>query len=391
MLAPRTQLVADRDAYLGQGRHDVGRRISADQVELFASSDVASALQMEFAQHDPSFIAVHDVGTSASLRLLTSLSSAMGGRVHRLSVRRQGQGMAMAVLQFMEVPLADGTPVRVYATDVSVEPALRAAIARVLLAHSRLGVLLMGSLSQTALASQLQPLEDALHRGPWPNRELLMVPLGAGVALAAHASHLAGRSSVAVHVTPQAAKTRQAWAYIAGAWNRLHGGLGDEHVMRTEFESGAAEAQPPPAPRIDAPTEPLDLHAPSPAPQTEAQRHPWQVYADSCCLLKGAVASCVFNSQSLHELAHAGRTTSGSPMAEQGGKLLRAMTDTARTLGLGHSPNEGTLTAGGHHLIVRPVPDHSPVAVALIIEASTNLTLAKLQLERISPPHASNC
>lgn len=393
LLAPRTQIVADREAYLGQGRHDVGRRISDDQVELFASTDVASALQMEFAQHDPSFIAVHDVGTSASLRLLTSLSAAMGGRVHRLSVRRQGHGMAMAVLQFMEVPLADGTPVRVYATDVSVDGPLRAAIARVLLAHSRLGVLLMGSLSQSALASQLQPLEDALHKGPWPNREMLMVPLGAGVALAGHASQLGGRSGVAVHVTPQAAKTRQAWAYIAGAWNRLHGGLGDEHVMRTEFESGPADAAPasPPVPQSEAPTEPMDLHpAAGAAPPVPAasQRQPWQVYADSCCLLKGAVASCVFNIQTLQDVARAGHLTAGGQLAEQGGKLLRAMADATRTLGLGGSPSEGAVTAGGYHLIVRPVPGHPQVAVTLIVEASTNLTLAKMQLERITAPKA---
>ena len=75
LIAPQTQLVADRDTYLGQNRNDVGRRISDDQFELFISSDVASALQQEFTLHAPEFVALHDVGTSASVRLLTSSSA----------------------------------------------------------------------------------------------------------------------------------------------------------------------------------------------------------------------------------------------------------------------------------------------------------------------------
>jgi hypothetical protein len=61
------------------------------------------------------------VGTSASLRLLASMANPAGARVQRLSVRRQGHGVALAVLQFVEVPLADGTPVRVYSTDISTD------------------------------------------------------------------------------------------------------------------------------------------------------------------------------------------------------------------------------------------------------------------------------
>ena len=66
--APQTQIVADREAYLGQGRNDVGRRIADDQVELFVAGDVAQCLQQELAKHLPEFIALHDIGTSASLR-----------------------------------------------------------------------------------------------------------------------------------------------------------------------------------------------------------------------------------------------------------------------------------------------------------------------------------
>jgi hypothetical protein len=36
--------------------------------------------------------------------------------------------------------------------------------------------------------------------------------------------------------------------------------------------------------------------------------------------------------------------------------------------------------------LVRLVPGHPGIAVHLVLSSSTNLTLAKLQLERISPP-----
>ncbi len=391
LLAPSTQIVSDREAYLGQGRHEVGRRIADDQVELFASTDVASALQLEFAQHAPPFIAVHDVGTSASLRLLSSLASATGQRLQRLTVRRQGHGVAMAVLQFVEVRLADESQVRVYATDLGSEGPLRLAVAKVLLGRSQLGVLLMGGLSPTALANQLQPLNGAVMVGPWPNRELLMVPLGSGLPLANHAAQLAGSSGVAVHVTPHAGKTRQAWAYIAGAWNRLHGGAGS-HALQTDF--GPAVAPPPAVPRSEAPTEVMGLNplperpvtATAATPTTAPTTGAWKSYVDRCQQLKGAVVCCVFDTATMHPLAHTGPIATATQLAEQGTKLLKAMVEATRAIGLDAAPTEGSVTAAGHQLLVRLVPGHPGIAVHLVLSSSTNLTLAKLQLERISPP-----
>ena len=81
---PQVRVARDgRDRDVGEvgdqgekGRHDVGRRISDDQVELFVTTDVATALQQEFTLHSPEFIALHDLGMSASLRLLSSLAGA---------------------------------------------------------------------------------------------------------------------------------------------------------------------------------------------------------------------------------------------------------------------------------------------------------------------------
>lgn len=402
LLAPRTQIVTDRDAYLGQGRHDIGRRISDDQVELFITADVPGSLLREFIQHTPEFIALHDLGTAASLRLLASLAGAAGARVQRLSIRRQGHGVALAVLQFVEMPLADESPVRVYATDINADAQTRAQVARVLLGHSRLGVLLVGELPPHALAGQLGPLHESLMRSSWPNRDLLMVPLGSHSALAGHAAQLSAGSSVSVHVTPQADKPRQAWAYISGAWNRQHASVGTRHMLNTDLAQAVAK---PAVPSSAAPTEPMDLdplatHPAAPPiltlPTLPTRHTPmprvggttgWKAYADRCLLIKGAVASCVFDLHTAQPLAAAGGPPSAERLAQHGAVLLGQMSDASRALGVGQSRSEASVTTASHHLILRPVPGHPGVALHLVVSATTgNLTLARMQLERIEPP-----
>ncbi len=407
LLDPRTQIVTDREAYLGQGRHDVGRRISDDQVELFITADVPGSLQREFVQHTPEFIALHDLGTSAGMRLLTSLAGAAGTRVQRLSIRRQGHGVALAVLQFVEMPLADGSSVRVYSTDLNADAPTRAQVARVLLGYSRLGVLLVGEVPPHALAGQLGPLHEQLVRGPWPNRELLMVPLGSGTALAAHAAQLAAGSTVAVQVTPHADKPRQAWAYIGGAWNRQHGSAGTKRTLSTDMTQPGRHGSTGPCglPNSEAPTQPMGLQPlpgarasspataglPTMAPPTPMPRvggpSGWQAYAERCLLIKGAVACCVFDLHNSQALASAGGPPSAERLAQQGAVLLGQMNDASRALGLGPARAEASVSTGSHHLILRPVPGHPGVALHLVVQASTgNLTLARMQLERIEPP-----
>jgi hypothetical protein len=392
LLSPSTQIVTDRDAYLGQARNDVGRRISDDQVELFVTGDVAQALQREFALHTPEFIALHDVGVSASLRLLSSLAGAAGARVQRLSVRRQGHGVALAVLQFVEVPLADGSTLRVYSTDVSADGVSRAQIARALLAFSRLGVLMIGELPPHAVATQLGPLHDALLQGPWPNRDLLLVPLGSGAALAAQGAHLGYGSAVAVHITPNAAKPKHVWTFIGGAWNRLHGAADGKRALPTELSRAVPK---PRVPSTEATTEPMPLEsiesqrgtlgAPVPMPVPGAT--PWQAYADRCALIKGCIAACVFDTHSLQVMAGAGGPPGAERLAQQGAALLAAMNDGSRSLGLGPANAEASITLSGHHLLLRPVPGHPGVALHLVLLASaSNLVLARMQLERLTPP-----
>lgn len=401
LLSPRTQIVGDRDAYLGQGRNDVGRRISDDQVELFVTIDPSSALQSEFALHAPEFIALHDVGTSASLRLLSSLAGAAGARVQRLSVRRQGQGVALAVIQFVEVPLANGIPVRVYSTDINADSSARAQMSRVLLGNSRLGVLMFGELPAHALVAQLAPLREALIRGPWPNRDLLLVPLGSSTVLAAQGAQLANQSDVAVHITPHAAKPKHVWTFIGGAWNRLHGSPTGERALPTEMTSAVPK---PRIPSTEATTEPMPLEPSGklvrPAPQAMApllQTQPvpmpvpggtsWQTYVDRCALIKGTLSACVFDTHSMQVMASAGGPPMADRLAQQGAALLSAMNDASRALGLGPARAEASISTTGHHLLLRPVPGHPGVALHLVLQASaSNLVLARMQLERLEAP-----
>ena len=405
LLAPRTQLVRDRDAYLGQGRNDIGRRISEDQVELFVTGDVSTSLEQEFALHTPEFLALHDLGTSASLRLLSSLVAASGAPVQRLSIRRQGQGVALAVLRFVEVPLADGTPVRVYSTDVNADGPARARMARLLLGHSRLGVLIVGEVPPQALTAQLTPLHEAILRGPWPNRDLLLVPLGSSIGLAAPGAQLAYKSPVAVHVTPHAAKPKHVWTFIGGAWNRLHDAPNNSRALPTELSSAVPK---PRVPRPQATTEAMPLDPvisrtrATAQPPAQASMAPslasvtpmpvpgatsWQAYVDRCALIKGTVSCCVFDAHSMEPLASAGGPPAADRMAKQGAALLSAMNNASRALGLGPARAEACISTTHHHLLLRPVPGHPGVALHLALQASTsNLTLARMQLERIDPP-----
>jgi hypothetical protein len=419
LLAPSTQVVADRDVYLGQGQHDVGRRISDDQVELFATGDAAPSLQRELELHASEYIAVHDVGASASLRLLSGLAGAAHATVQKLTIRRQGYGLALAVLQFVEVPLAAGGAVRVYSTEASADSPTRQALARTLLAHSRLGVLITGEVPAHAVAAALQPLREAIARGPWSNRELLIVPLGSSGALASQSAALSAGTSVAVQITPQAIKPKHIWTFVAGAWNRLNGGAGSARVVESDIERAVPR---PPTPSSEAATQPGALQGgPGFAPTVQAGLGPttpampgmagaptlaaaaalgtaprampspggtsWQDYVDRCMAIKGTVACCVFDIHGAKPLAHAGVAPSAERLAHQGANLLTSALDGSRALGLGSSQPELSLSTSGHHLILRPVPGHPGVAVHMVLLASAgNLTLARMQLERVEAP-----
>ena len=244
----------------------------------------------------------------------------------------------------------------------------------------------------------MKPLHDALACGPWPNRELLVVPVGASTALAAQAAWLAGDSGVLIHVTPSASKPKQAWAYVAGAWNRSNGPGPDARVMQTVLERAVPRPAPPAA---EAPTERLDLgpaiarpspaaSRPQPAPAglvTTAAATAWQPFADGCSGIKGLVACCIFDTASLRTLAQSGATTHAARLAQQGAALLAQMQVAARALGVDAAQPEAVVTTGTHHLLLRHIGGHPSVAVHMVLLADqTTPSQARADLDRIAPP-----
>jgi hypothetical protein len=292
-------------------------------------------------------------------------------------------------------------PVRVYSTDINADSTARSQMSRVLLGNSRLGVLMFGELPSHVLVAQLAPLREALMRGPWPNRDLLLVPLGSGTALAAQGAQLANKSDVAVHITPHAAKPKHVWTFIGGAWNRLHSTPTGERALPTEMTSAVPK---PRIPSTEATTEPMPLEpsgkpvkparqAMAPLLQTQPMPMPvpggasWQTYVDRCALIKGTLSACVFDTHSMQVMASAGGPPMAERMAQQGAALLSAMNDASRALGLGPARAEASISTTGHHLLLRPVPGHPGVALHLVLQASaSNLVLARMQLERLEAP-----
>ncbi|RVT50368.1 hypothetical protein [Rubrivivax albus] len=376
LLSPATQIVRNRADYLGEGQDDVGQRIADDKLELFVAVDPAQAMLQQFAALQPEFIALHDVGSSQSLRLLGAIAGALNTRVQTLSIRRQGHGVALAVLPFVELPGRGNQHLRVYSTDIDTDSQSRKQLASVLLGHARLGVLLVGEMPGHLLTGALQPVREAVVRGPWPNRDLLMVPLGSPGALAAQAAAINGPRGLNVRVTPQAASSNDAWGYVTGAWNRLR-----------ESSAPAAKAplaqRPMPSSTSEAPTEAMPLPGAEPDPQ-DLRAGRWADYLRACQAIKGLVSACVFEARSGHPLAHCGARPDARHLVTEGLKLFNAMAECGRGLGLGPSQPDAAITLTGHHLLMHPLPGHPGIVMHAVLDASVaNLTLARMQLQRV--------
>jgi len=74
--------------------------------------DPAEAIQQQFQQWATDFIAIHDINTDSSPRILAGLAAATQRKVQKLVIRRQGHGVALATLEFAELPGANGQMLR---------------------------------------------------------------------------------------------------------------------------------------------------------------------------------------------------------------------------------------------------------------------------------------
>jgi hypothetical protein len=216
-----TRFARDEEEYLDNENRDVGRRISDAEHELFVSCDPGPALQQQFEHLHPEFIALHDIGSATSRKLLAGVAAASQRKLQKLVVRRQSHGTPLATLQFLELNASDGRIVRLYTTDADSDSASRRMLTRVLLGFSRLAVVMVSDLPHHAIEHALRPLQDEIAIPPWHNRHLLILPLTAAAQLASLGGELARRSGVQVLTTPLVTRPSEAWQFIVNTYGRL--------------------------------------------------------------------------------------------------------------------------------------------------------------------------
>lgn len=384
-----TQILRHEDDEAPVEKRDIGRQISATERELFVSCDPALAMQQQFEHLNPEFIAVHDVGTTSSRKLLAGVAAASGRAVQKLMIRRQGYGTPLAALEFVELPTTDGSSLRLYTTEADADTLARQGIARKLLAFSRLGVIVIGDLPPHALEAALKPIHDEMIAGPWTNRHLLLLPLSASPTVVSQGAELGRGTGVNVRTTPQVSRPADAWGFINGAYARVR-----EHLPPAAPPSGPRRQAPgrgsfPPIARQEEPaiTTPLQLR-PMPEIPTAKERPTastlLQRYVQQLIELTGMVSVCIFELSSGRDIAHAGASPAAADLGMQGAELLASISASCRSLGLGHTIPEAAITLNAHHLLLRPVPKHPGLALHAVLDKShANLTLARLQVQRM--------
>jgi len=464
-----TQIMEESEASVAE-ISDIGCAVDTDSRELFISCGAGEALQQQFEFHRREFITVHDLGTRSSRQLLRSIASACGKPVRKLVLRRQGFGTVLATIEHVDVSTAQGNDLRVYSTDVSdsQDATERHAVARSLMAYSQLGVMMVGNLAPAALFDALRPWHEDLLRKPWPNRELLLLPLTNTTTLVATGQELIRGTSITLRTTPVVTRPADAWNFINGTWSRMHGsnlahatgayapsppsaprptpgasaapdrspetpkapvprssGTTPQRIPDTSaaFEPTASSAYtldgplinsapaPAPAPAVSAPVAvpaparpdfvatrpqamlPMLPMPPVPDAATNSTILPDDVldaYVEQVVQLNGVIACCVFDVGSAIAVAHSGTGVgnglSADNLARQGRLRLRAVASSGEALGLGEQPPEIAVTLGAHHLLLRPVPHHQDMVLHVVLDrSSANLTLARLQIERLDP------
>jgi hypothetical protein len=393
-----TQFLTDEDDYLAAEKTDIGRQTGSNERELFVSCAPAEALQQQFEHLHPEFIAIHDIATNSSRKLLIGIAAASGRAMQKLTIRRQGYGTPLATLEFIELPTADGSLLRVYSTEVDADTTARHGIARMLLGFSRLGVVMVGDLPAHAIASALKPLQEAMLAGPWPNRQMLLLPLASASTLVSQGMALSRETGVSVRTTPQVARPADAWGFINGTWNRLR----EQSQPDGRAIPALVSAVPAPAVGVPVAASPPAAAAPvrppapkltmRPMPSVPAARvHPVSEpenlldrYVHQLIELGGMVSCCIFDVATGREVTHAGASPGAAELATHGTELLAAIGASSRKLGLGHTLPEAAITLGSHHLLIRAVPRHPGLALhAVLDKTQANLTLARLQVLRL--------
>ena len=393
-----TQVMNREDLERTAAQQDIGRLVENHVRELFVSCAPGEALQQQFEHLRPDFIAVHDVGTRSSRQLLRGIAAACSRPVHKLMLRRQGQGTPLASIDYVDVPLAAQQVLRLYSTDVAdtSDAATAHGVARTLLAFSQLGVMMVGSLPAATLNTNMRPWHEEVIRSTWHNRQLLLLPLTNNATLVTQGQEMVRGTAITLRTTPVVTRPADAWNFINGTWNRMRGTVAAPAPARsptaTPVPARAPAAQDTVPMGVDstafAPTNMLPLR---PMPDVSAKPELMHdevldVYVHQICELNGVVGCCVFDIGSGLPVASSGSGAPPAELARHGRTLLTAMGSSSRALGLGHTLPDAAITLGSHHLLLRSVDKHSGMALITVLDrTNANLTLARLQIERLDP------
>lgn len=386
-----TQVMRDSDDDRDPQSREIGRQVGPDERELFVSCAPAEALQQQIDHLHPDYIAVHDVGTTSSRRLLAGIAAASKRAVQKLHIRRQGYGTSLATMEYVELPTTDGTRLLMFSTEVEADTVSRHDLARTLMANSRLAVIMVGELPNHALEAAFKPLRGDILAGSWTNRHLLVLPLTGASTVASVAAELGSGTVVDVRTTPQVTRPADAWGFINGTLARIRDQFAPPRGEAAPALRAAASAHRSEPAGTSPPPAPLAMR-PMPAVPTSRQRPAapgaagsiLDRYVHQLAELTGMVSCCVFELSSGRPLAHAGASPGADDLAGHGTELLASIAGTCRAMGLGHAIPDAAITLGAHHLLLRAVPKHPGLALHAVLDKThANLTLARLQVQRM--------
>lgn len=383
-----TRLQRD-DRYLGRDDRELGTRISPTDHELFTICPPAEALQLHFERHQPTFIAVHDIGGQASGGFMGEIAAALRLPLQRLTFRQQGSGAALAVLRFVELPAPRSASVRIYGTLAEGDAAQRRLIGETLLAFSRLGVLLVQAPSEPLIAAQFGLLRDRLLASPWANRDLLVVPCRPTAAIDAHARRLVEGSLIQASVAAPSPTTSAVWRAIHGTWSQLRNGAAPTAAPAARVDEAPATGIQIGSTRVgDTPVQLRPFGAPAPAARAAIRPAPeptmdLAAYVRSCAELRGALACLAFDRTTHRRLALAASQVDPSGSIGRFAAMLDASLGLQAELG-GHAGPEIVATLERHVLVLRVVPGRPDCGLALFFDKfQADLALLRVQLQKL--------
>jgi hypothetical protein len=382
MTAMATRLLGS-DKYLGRDDRTLGSKVGDNAYELFTITPAAEVLALHFNQQQPTFIAVHDIGSGHSTSFLVELASAMKQPQQQLTIRQQGSGTTLAVLTFIELPSPRGVPVRVYSTAAEADPGQRRQIAETLLAFSRLGVLLVHAPSEHLMTAQFGMLRDRVLTVPWNNRDLLLVPRIASPKLEELARKLVDGTLVKVACVGPASSTPSIWNAVHTAWGRLRAGAPGSAEVATPTTAPAPAAPPQNAQASGAPITLRSFGARA-APAPMSARQGFEAYAHACAALHGTQACLIFDRNTRRNLAQAGSSIDPSGWLASYATMLDAAKSVHDGLGNGDSPLDVVSTFERHVLLLRTLPRRADLGMVMVIDkALANAPSLRPQLQRL--------